>query len=461
MIKKQKAHQNPQIDWKLFESVVAYNSLTNDVYLASIIDYIDADYFTNPDIRVVLNVIADFYKARNTAPNVTELKLHLTNDAQKEAFKRVVNDFSGIDKSYDRTELLVNTERFFRERAVQNAILKTAETYSKNQVNTNDVYERFSKACNISLVDNLGIDYFNDIDAHLNDLKKVDSFVSTGFPWLDQRLGGGLIETGRALYIFSGATNSGKSILLGNVAANVLAQDKTVIIISLEMSETIYAKRISSNLSQIPLNKVAVQTEGLKKFIEDYKTRKHNAKLFIKEYAPKEATVNHIKAYIQQLINKKGIKPDAIIVDYVNLIEPTVNTGNSYTDNKLVAEQLRALSYTFNCPVVSAVQLNRSGYDKVNPGIETTSESMGISMTADVQIAIWSNEQDKDLGIIHIGMQKNRYGPNYGTKALRINYDTLSIYETNDDAITNQDVSDASSAIDNILGGLNVDIFGK
>lgn len=453
--------KNTPIDWKLFESVITYNSLTNETYLASIIDFLDSKFFANPDIRLILNIVTDFYKNRNTVPNITEIKLHLTTPEQKEAFKRVVSDFASIDKTYDFTSLVVNTERFFREKSVQNALLEVAESYSKNQINTNQIYDQFSKACNISLVDNLGCDYFNDVDKHLQELCKNNRYISTGFPWLDQKTGGGLLEDGRALYIVSGATNSGKSIMLGNIAANIVAQDKTVIIISLEMSETVYAKRISSHLSQIPLNKVALQTDSLKLFIEDYKNRKLNARLFIKEYAPKEVTVNHIRAYIQQLINKKGIKPDAIVVDYINLIQPTLVTGNSYTDNKAVTEQLRALSYVFNVPVISAVQLNRSGYDKANPGLETISESIGISMTADVQFAVWSNEQDKDLGIIHIGMQKNRYGQNFGTKALRINYDTLSIYETNDDAITNQDVMEADNAIDTILNGLSVDIFNK
>lgn len=455
----QKPKTQTAIDWKLFESVVIYNALTNETYLASIIDHVQPEFFGNPDIKFILNVITEFYKNRNTVPNTTEIKLHLVTPEQKEAFKRVVADFTGLDKSYDHTELIINTERFFRERSVQNAVIKTAETYSKNQVDINKVYEQFSKACSISLVDNLGCDYFNDIERHISDLNKTNRYISTGFPWLDQRMAGGMLESGRALYMVSGATNSGKSIMLGNIAANIVAQDKTVIIISLEMSEAVYAKRISSHLSQIPLNKVALQTDGLKQFIEDYRSRKLNARLFIKEYAPKEVTANHIRAYIQQLINKKGIKPDAIVVDYVNLIQSTVVTGNSYTDNKLVSEQLRALSYVFNCPVISAVQLNRSGYDKANPGLETISESMGIAMTADVQFAVWSNEQDKDLGVIHVGMQKNRYGPNFGTKALRINYDTLSIYETNDDAIVNQDVTDASNAIDTILGGLSGDIF--
>ena len=219
------------------------------------------------------------------------------------------------------------------------------------------------------------------------------------------------------------------------------------------MSEAVYAKRISSQLSKIPLSTIAGRTTELKDFINDYKTKK-SSRLFIKEYAPKEVTVNHIRAYIQQLINKRNIKPDVIIIDYINLIQPTVITGNSYTDIKLVTEQLRALSYIFECPVVSATQLNRSGYDQADPGLDATSESMGLAHTADVMLAVWSSETDKDLGIIHLGMQKNRYGPNFGTKALRIDYDTLYMYQTNDDILSNQDVKEADDTIENILKDL-------
>lgn len=441
------------IDWKLFESVVVYNSLVNETYLASIVDVVQPTFFKNDDVKLVMGVISNFYKKHNKTPNATEIKLQLTEPAQKESFKRIVESFSEIDKSYHYDDLIVNTERFFRERAVQQAILETAADFSNDTVDTNRAYETFSAACNLSIVDNLGCDYFGDIESHVDALQKTNKYISTGFDWLDKMIGGGLIETGRSLYVVTGATNSGKSIVLGNIAANIIAQGKTVIVISMEMSETVYAKRISSQLSKIPLGTIAGRTDELKDFIRDYKNKK-NSRLFIKEYAPKEITVNHIRAYIQQLINKKGIKPEAIIVDYINLIQSTVVTGNSYTDVKQVTEQLRALSYIFECPVVSATQLNRSGYDKADPGLEATSESMGLAHTADVMFAVWSNETDKDLGIIHLGMQKNRYGPNFGTKGMRIDYDTLYMYQTNDDVISNQDVTAADDTIENILKDL-------
>ena len=45
---KTKQYQSP-IDWKLFESVVIYNAIVSETYLASIVDVINPEFFNNTD----------------------------------------------------------------------------------------------------------------------------------------------------------------------------------------------------------------------------------------------------------------------------------------------------------------------------------------------------------------------------------------------------------------------------
>ena len=75
-----------------------------------------------------------------------------------------------------------------------------------------------------------------------------ENYIPSGWDWLDRRLDGGFLESGRALYVFAGQTNVGKSIFLGNVAVNAAAQGRNVLLITLEMPELIYAKRISTQI---------------------------------------------------------------------------------------------------------------------------------------------------------------------------------------------------------------------
>ena len=126
----------------------------------------------------------------------------------------------------------------------------------------------------------------------------------------------------------------------------------------------------------------------------------------------------------------RGVKLDAIVVDYVNLLKSDVGT-NSYERIKYATEELRALSYVFECPVITATQLNRSGYSEVNPGLDTVGESYGLAATADAIFSIWREEEDIEMGVLKLGVMKNRFGENYGSVIMEIDYDTLSLKEAN------------------------------
>ena len=52
------------------------------------------------------------------------------------------------------------------------------------------------------------------------------------------------------------------------------------------------------------------------------------------------------------------------------------------------------MSYIFNCPIISATQLNRSGFNTDNPDLATISESVGLAATADVIVSSCQNEEE-------------------------------------------------------------------
>jgi replicative DNA helicase len=408
-----------------------YHCLTDESYLGSIIDCLDSKLFNNDNIRNIINVVKKFYEERDAVPTLTEIKARLTTDDLKTNFKSVVSLMSDFDKKFDRSELVVNTEQFMRERAVYKTMLDIIDNQkTEKDVDTADILSKFEAACNISIQADTGLDYYNDVDKHIQDLLQEDNTIPSTWSWLDEKIGGGFLENGRSIYIFAGETNIGKSIFLGNVAVNIANQGKTVLLISLEMSELVYAKRISTNITQIPINTLSQDVDLLKQEILSHKS-KTNGRILIKEFPPSTITCSTLKSFIKKL-KDTGITIDALVVDYVNLL--TTNTGvNSYERIKHVTERLRSLSYIFSCPVITATQLNRSGYSESNPGLETVSESYGLAATADCMFSIWQEEEDAELGIIKLGLMKNRFGQNFGHCGMRIDYSTLTL--TQDDEI--------------------------
>jgi replicative DNA helicase len=419
------------LDLSEFEKILIYNCLMDQSYLETIFEHTKPSFFKNKDIKVVFEVLHSFYEEFGKVPNVTELKAHLVEDEQKQALRNVVTSFNNIYKSYDKDILIKNSERFLKERAVVNTVLSTSIDVQSGEINSTEILSKFEKSCNISLVDDLGFNYFEDFDKHTEELLKISKTISTGWKWLDAKIGGGFLAEGKSVYIFYGPTNSGKSIFLGNIAANVMSQNKTVVLISLEMSEQVYGKRISSCVSRIQMNDLQLHIEPLKEKIKSYKLKHQDARLIIKEFPPQSVTPLHVKTYIDKLV-KKGIKPDMIIIDYIGIMAPPTKGLKSYEAGKIITEQLRALTYHFDCPLVSAVQTNRSGYKESNPGIETVAESMAVAHTADCAFSIWSDEGDVELGMIHLGITKNRFGPRDTATQLKIDYPTLTLSEIDD-----------------------------
>lgn len=436
------------LDLDEYEKIVMYNSIMDQSYLETIIEHAKVSFFKDKDSKVVFNVLNSYYEEYNKVPNITEIKSHLLSEDDKQALRRVVLSFNNIDKNYDKDILIKTTERWLREKAVLNTVFNTSVDVQSGEIDSNKILKKFEEACNISLIDNLGLDYLESIDEHVDELLKTEERIPSGWKWLDKNIGGGFLKEGRALYVFYGSTNVGKSIFLGNMATNILNQDKTVVLITLEMPEHIYAKRISACLSKIPSNDLKLQIDPLKNKLNQYKVKNSNSKLIIKEFPTKGITVLGIKTYIEKLI-RKGIKPDVIILDYLNLISPPNVSKNSYESIKEITEYVRALTYKFECPIITATQTNRSGYKNGMPDLETTSESMGLAHTADAQFPIWTDEQDFELGIIHMGITKNRFGSRGIHTQLKIDYPTLSITELDDIVFTNTPKGKAPTSLKN------------
>ena len=414
-----------KIDLDYFENVLMYNSLTDSGYLSTIADIVKPEYFKNRDIANVFTIIKDFNERRNKLPTNTEIKSYLITDDQKASFKRLIQSFSDIDKILDKDELYENTEQFLKEKAVYHTMMESAEEISSGEVDTASILDKFEQSCNISLVTDLGLDIHGDIDNIIEDMNTVQDKIPSQWEWLDESLDGGFLAAGKSLYVFAGETNIGKSIFLGNVATNIASQGKNVLLITLEMSELLYARRICTNISKIPMKEMASNGASLRAAIKD-----EPGQIFIKEFPPSTVTTGQIQAYIKKFADQ-GIQLDAIVIDYLNLIHSTEGS-NSYERVKNVTEKCRAMSYLFNCPVISATQLNRAGFDQDNPDLATISESIGLAATADVILSIFQNDEDRDLGIIRLGMMKNRYGPRGMTQAMRIRYETLTIEQAND-----------------------------
>jgi replicative DNA helicase len=241
------------IDHDSYEKIICYKCITDAVYLSSISDYVKPEYFTDRNVAKYFEIVNSFYEKRHKLPTFTEIRSYLTDDKLKGGFKKLLESFKDIDSELDTDELYHNTEIFLKEKAVYHTMMKVAEEISDGKVDPSDILDKFETSCNINLVTDHGFELYTGVDRLVDDILNEDAYIPSNWEWFDDATEGGFREDGKALYVFAGQANVGKSIFLGNIAANIAKQNKTVLVISLEMSEMLYAKRIASNITKIPL----------------------------------------------------------------------------------------------------------------------------------------------------------------------------------------------------------------
>ena len=168
--------------------------------------------------------------------------------------------------------------------------------------------------------------------------------------------------------------------------------------------------------------------------------KKTNGKLIVKEYPTATASTNNFRALMNELKIKKGFIPDILFMDYLNLCTSSryknnINAG-SYFVVKAIAEELRGLAVEWDIPIVSATQLNRTGFMSTDVGLEDTAESFGLPATADFMFALISTEELEEHNQIKVKQLKNRYNDPvaYRNFVVGIDRSKMRLYDVEEEA---------------------------
>jgi replicative DNA helicase len=411
------------------ENLIVYKALTQQSFMTLIYEHLDSDLFDKSYNKTVIGLFHKFVKENKKYPKPDELTLIINDDNTKNSFREAIKTYKALDKNISDEVFLPYVEKFLKDKLKFKAIAESVHDYENGQLDNAEVIKRFDKAQNIALISDFGLDYFKNIPERVKRLTEIDQRIPTGFPTLDKKLNGGLLKNGRAIYIFSGAPNAGKSVILGNLCANFLKQNLRISLITLEMSQDIYSQRIDALITGIKINELSSNIDGLMQKLEEYKEINTGSELFIKEFPPQSIKAKQLFAYYQKMIDQ-NMKPDVVLIDYVNLFAPPEEGLARDERITMTTELLRALSY-LSFPVVSLTQNVRSD-DVSQTDMNDISEGLGIPRVADFLASIVSEEEDKFLGVMRWKILKSRFGEAFGNITLKMDYGTLRLEEQGD-----------------------------
>jgi replicative DNA helicase len=306
---------------------------------------------------------------------------------------------------------------------------------SANKIRT--IVEQMSNV-NFADDDDMGSD-FDDPEMHVQDSSRFK--IRSGFDTIDHMLGGGWdIST---LNCIMAETNNGKSLWMQNFAVKSADAGYNVLYITLEMSERKVMKRLGAMRLRIPINdydNASKDIDLIQKRIQNLKNtsssdlfEKKIGKIISKFWAAGTANINDFDNYLQKLKEKKGIKIDLLIVDYITLIAPIkgIAGDNLYTKGKSLAEGLRAIGAKYKIPVITGVQVAKDAWNSTDITLEQVPESKAIAETADTFFAIIRTEEMRRQNLYRFKLLKQRDG-DFSKSQIKLNLNSTYLTLEND-----------------------------
>ena len=417
---------------ELTEELIISQIIRNALYRDNVLTELKPSYFE--DIEN-----AELFKVMQTL--VLKDKIQKID---KKTLRFKFNDAEKLDAIFAEEEypagnidfLMTQTETWGKENAMVEAVMESAEIIEEKK-DTGRIGKLIEDAMSFSFDRNLGMDYINDLERRIDFYTQPNNKLSTGFVQLDEHTNGGLPK--KTLSITAGSSGLGKTLFGTNLASNFMKQGYNGVYITLELAEELIGRRVDSITTGMDYGGLS-KKKNTDKLVTKLKHAFQTGlgRLFIKEYPPSKACCLNLKSYLKELELIEKIKPEFLIVDYIQLMKPNNERSgqNSYDKYKEIAEELRELAMEFDIPVITFSQVRRDGYNTSSAEMTQISDSMGIVNTADLVVIMSHYEPEepiKDCKPQLWKIVKNRLGMVGNYFVMLLNTVTLKITDDPDE----------------------------
>lgn len=409
-------------EYKMYQEGVIKSMLSRPEEIVNVIDHIDTKDFEDVNFKMVYESILELY-LENKPISLPDIALKLSEAGAAISPSWLFNLDSNMAKWVEVASPKTWATLLKRESAKSKGLEVLKEGITEmNEVSGNplSIMDSVSdKLVQVSVDATSGemFDIQDAVDEFEEETKEIlesggqVASINSDYPSIDYYTHG----WGATHLITVGArTGVGKSVFAINNATAAMAQDKSVLFFSLEMTRREVLSRMVASLATIPIDKI----EKASPLTDDEKERQNEALQSIRESKLALDTNPHVsveyikRAAIKQAQSENGL--DFIIIDYLQLIASD-GKRNRQEEVADVSRNMKILAKELNIPVLVLVQLNRESRDEEDstPKIYHIRESGAIAQDSNVVILI-DRKMDEDAEVIDpkatFIIAKNRQG---------------------------------------------------
>lgn len=374
------------------------------VFADQIGEVLDASFFEVKYLQVFTKIVYDYKEKYKVHPSLATLAtLVRSTKGENEVIEKQVRDFLvriHSTRAVDGKEFIKDTSLdFCRKQKLKEAIIKSVDLLNKSSFD--EISTIINKALLMGQSNDFGYDYIKDFEKRFE--VKIRDQVPTNWKEFDDIMSGGLGKG--ELGVIISPTGTGKSHVLVHLGAQAIKAGKTVVHYTFELGDSIIANRYDSCITDTPLSDLHTFKEQILEEVQKLKGR-----LIVKEYPTKSASTLALRSHLEKM-KSRDIDVGCIIVDYADLIKPKRFSSEKRHDLESIYEDLRAIAQEFKCPVWTASQTNRSGYNAEIVTMESISEAFNKCFVADFIFTLSRTLEDKNANSGRFFVAKNRFGP--------------------------------------------------
>jgi replicative DNA helicase len=428
----------------VYEKILIQFMFNKESIRDKVVPFLDSKVFFNHNHSQIIENILRFMNTHGRFPRVNELKLFIK---ESEVYETLTDIMNYDTSEYDEKFILTSIEEYYRSRLLLNVFMDSSEKISKGSGEVSDSPQEILNALSFTFESNIGTSLLDDSEKVFKELHNVDSVIPTMIKSLDKYIDGGVHE--KTLNGILAGTGVGKSLVLCALSVNMLLQNKKVLYISLEMSEARIIERLLANLFDIDIGLLKNLSKAQFDKCYDMVKRRLKTNFHVVQYGEKSLSSNKITAILKEFKVKKSIEFDCIVLDYMALMTTNnkIRDLNSYSELKLISQELRAVAQNHSIPIWTAYQVNRTGLNKIDADIQDISESAGILHTLDLLVAVGSSDELRAAGKYKLSILKNRYGVPNLTMYVGVSYNRMRIFDLEEE-LKDQDIAKPKNMVD-------------
>jgi replicative DNA helicase len=397
------------------EKQVVGNLLQKSEYIKKALDRnVTDDYFQFPETQALFKCILYYEKT---------YKIKLESDALQALLKaskiplemhpRILVLFEEVNTAQvaSNFDLVIDEfAEYYKQTLLRQQLNRTVERLSNKEPAVEIIKAQWNDLLNLQRkvlppnptsaylsqdMDDLVAEYF-DRKAHPEKYKGVP----IGFPDFDLKVGGQMPGT---VMIIMGAPKTGKSVLMVNIARNVLLQGKRVYYHVNEGGKSLVEQRFVSCDAEIPYSQIRftkLTPENEEKFRLHCAMLKSNPNFYIDSVVPSQSNV----AYIDKKLRDEP-KFDLVIIDYMGLMSASEKVEQDWLKWGVISQELKELAAMHQVPIITLMHVNPEGL-KNKKSQSFGLEHMGLTKEPEKHVdfvASWKLEDPELFKHTHTG----------------------------------------------------------